>query len=123
MKSTLHSLLVSLALALPAAAAPALRIETTIATRGERIVSRPTVVVESGKQATLSSGDEQSELTCALTPTLLADGTVDVQAVITQRHGKKTDKLASPRLHLQLGQVAKVQVGELTFTAKASLVQ
>jgi len=121
MKSALSAILAGIAITLTAAASPSLRIEMTIATDGEHIVSRPTIVTQSGKEATISSGNQQSELTCALTPTLLDNGTVDIRAVITQRKGEKTDTLATPQLITQLGKLAKIQVGKLIFTAKPSL--
>lgn len=123
MKSALAFILASIAITLTAAASPSLRIEMTIATDGEHIVSRPTIVTQSGKQATISSGDQESELTCALIPTLLDNGSVDIRAVITQRKGKKTETLAAPRVITQLDKLAKIQVGKLVFTAKPSLAK
>ena len=123
MKPILSTLLASIAITLTAAASPSLRIESTIATDGEHIVSRPTIIVQSGEQAIISSGDQESELTCALTPTLLDNGTVDIRVVITQRKGKKTDTLANPRIKVQLGELAKIQSGKLVFTAKPSLAK
>ena len=122
MKKTLSCTLASIAITLTAAASPLLSIEMTIATAREGIVSRPSVFVQSGNRAVISSGGQQSELTCALTPTLLDNGTVDIQAVITQREGKKSDRHAR-RMLVQLGKLAKVKVGELVFTAKPTLAK
>ncbi len=126
MKTTLSAIFAGIAITITAAGSPEMRVDATIATDGGHIVSRPTFVIQSGKQARVTSGEQgngqDSELTCAITPTLLDDGTVDIQTVITQREGKKTDKLAG-RVVVQLGKVAKIQVGELIFTAIPSLAK
>lgn len=123
MKTTLSFILASIAITLTAVASPSLRVDITVATGGDRIVSRPTIMTQSGKQAVISSGDQESELTIALTPTLHENGTVDIQSVITQRKGKKMDRLAVPRIVVQLNKFARIQVGELVFTAKPSLAK
>jgi hypothetical protein len=128
MKTTLSCILASLAIALTAAASPSLRIDMTIATNGGRIVSKPSFYVESGNRGVISSGEQDrsgqkvSELTSAVTPTLLDDGTVDIQMVFTQRQGKKTNSHA-PRIVVQLGKLAKFKVGELLVTAKPTLAK
>lgn len=122
MKTTLSCILASIAIALTAAASPSLRIDMTVATSGNRIVHRPSLFTQSGKQAIISSGDQESALTCALTPTLLDNGSVEIQAVITQREGKKTDRHFR-RILVRLGKVAKFKVGELRFTAKPIVVK
>ena len=122
MKTALTSILASIAVVLTAAASPSLRIDMTIATSGDRVVSRPSFVVESGKPGGFASGDDESELRCALTPTLLDDGAADIQMVITQRKGKKTDRHA-PRIRVPLGKLAKLKVGELVVTVKPSLAR
>jgi hypothetical protein len=43
--------------------------------------------------------------------------------LITQRKGKKTEKLATRRIVVQLDKLATIRVGELVFTAKPSLVK
>ena len=113
----------SLALAVSAAAAPMLRIEATFATDGGQVVSAPSLVVESGKAASIETGTLESALTISLTPTLLDNGQVDIKTVITQRKGKQTDTIAAPRLVVQLGKLAKIEVGKLAFTAKPTLVE
>jgi hypothetical protein len=128
MKATLASILASLAITLTAAASPALRIDMTIATGGDRIVSRPSFYVESGKRGVISSGEQDpsgeklSELTCSVTPTLLKDRTVDLQMVFTQRQGKKINRHA-PRIVVQLGKLATLKVGDLVVTAKPTLAK
>jgi hypothetical protein len=128
MKSTLTSILASLAITLTAAASPSLRIDMTIATRGDSIASRPSFYLESGKRGVISSGQidpngkKVSELTYAVTPTLLDNGTVDMQMVVTQRLGKNTDRHA-PRIVVQLGKLAKFRVGKLVVTAIPTLLK
>ena len=116
-----------LAIALTAAASPSLRIDMTIATGGDRIVSKSSFYVKSGNRGVISSGEdrsgqEASELTAAVMPTLLGDGTVDIQMLFTQRQGKKTNSHAS-RIVVQLGKLAKFKVGELLVTAKPTLAK
>lgn len=123
MKTVIITFLASLALAVSATAAPMLRVETTIAPDGGQAVSAPSVVVESGKMASIEIGNQESALTLAITPTLLDNGQADIKTVITQRKGKQTDTLAAPRLLVQLGKLAKIEIGKLVFTAKPTLVE
>jgi hypothetical protein len=51
---------------------------------------------------------------------LLDNDTVDIQAVITQREGKKTNRHVR-RLLDPLGKVTKFKAGELVFTAKPTI--
>lgn len=122
MKTTLTSLLAYLAIGLTAAASPTLRIDMTVATSGNRVVSKPSVFVHSGNRAVITSGSQVSELTCALTPTLLDKDTVAIQTVITQREGKKSDR-HTRRIVVQLGKLAQVKVGKLILTVKPTLVR
>jgi hypothetical protein len=128
MKTALSAILACIAITVSAAASPAVRIDATIATDGEHVVMRPSFIVQSGKQAKMTSDQHKqgkgpiSELTCAVTATLLDNGSVDIQTVITQREGKKTDTLTG-RIVAQLGKVAKLQVGELVLTATPSLAK
>ncbi len=125
MKTTLTTILASIALALTAAASPSVRIDMTVATSGGRIMHRPVLVAQSGKQATISTGRQEpgrqeSVFTIALTPTLLDNGAVDIQTAIMQREGKKVDRHAT-RIVVLLGKFAKFKVGELVVTAKPTL--
>lgn len=122
MKTTLSTILASIALALTAAASPSVRIDMTVATSGGRIMHRPVLVAQSGKQATISTGRQESVFTIALTPTLLDNGAVDIQTAITQREGKKVDRHAT-RIVVPLGKFAKFKVGELVVTATPTLAK
>lgn len=122
MNATVHTFLTIIALTFTASAASQLVIETTIATKGGKdIVSKPTVIVESGKPATISTGGEDTALEFALTPTLLDNGTVDIPTRITRRNGKKTDTLGTPRVIVQLGKVGRIEIGDLVLTVSPSL--
>lgn len=125
MKTSISTLLASIAFALTASAAPTLLVETTITKpeikdgRDIRRVIQLSMKVESGSKAIMRAG----ALEYALTPTLLDDGTVDLRAILTERDGKKADKLAAPRIKAKLGQLAKIQIGQLGFTTKTSLAK
>jgi len=123
MKTTIITLLATIVITLTASASPALLVETTItehhAKDGKDVLLAPSITVESGKQASIQVG----KLEYAVTPTLLNDGTVDLRAILTKHDGKKADKLAAPRIKAQLGQVAEIQIGQLAFTTKTSLVK
>jgi len=123
MKTTISTLLATLAITFTASAAPTLRIETSIAglsAKGAReVLSKPTVIVESGKNATIKHGN----LEFSLTPTLCDNGTVDIQTVITEHKGKNAETLATPRMIVQLGKVAEIKIGQIAFTAQPSLAK
>ena len=123
MKTTISTLLASILITLSASASPALLVETTItehhAKGGKDVLAAPSITVESGKQATIQVG----KLEYAITPTLLDDGTVDLRAILTERDGKKADKLAAPRIKAKLGLVAEIQIGQLAFSTKTSLAK
>ncbi|MHA3775423.1 hypothetical protein ACXR0O_28215 [Verrucomicrobiota bacterium sgz303538] len=122
MKSTLSSIVAFVAMAVTVAATPSLRIDTTI-TRADKIYNRPTLFVSSGEQASITSGDKDTALTYAVTPTLLDNGTVGIQTVITQRNGKKTNKFATSRIVVPLGKSVTLRCGELLINAKPSLAK
>ncbi len=121
MKSAISTLLATIFISLSASAAPMLLIETSIAepnAKGEKdILSKPCILVESGKQATINSG----KLEYSLTPTLRDNGTVDIETVITERNGKETTTHAKPRMIVELGKSAVVTHGQLLFTVKPSI--
>ena len=123
MKTTITTLLATIVITLTASASPALLVETTItehhAKGGKDVLMAPRITVESGKQATIQVG----KLEYAVTPTLLDDGTVDLRATVTERDGKKADKLAAPRIKAKLGQVAEIQIGQLALKTKTSLAK
>jgi hypothetical protein len=122
MKTTVTSLLATIAIAFTASAAPTLLVETTItenhANGGKDVLAAPSITVESGKQAIIQVG----KLEYAVTPTLLDNGTVDLRAVLTERDGEKADRLAAPQIKAKLGKVAEIRIGDLAFTTKTSLI-
>jgi hypothetical protein len=121
MKTTITTLLAAIAIPLAVSASPALILETTItenhATGGPDVMKVPQISPESGKQAVVKVG----KLEYAVTPTLLDDGTVDLRAVLTERHGDKADVLTAPAIKVKIGQVGEVKIGELTFATTTSL--
>ena len=121
MKSSVITLLATIFISFSASAAPMLLIETSIAepnAKGEKdILSKPSIIVESGKQATINFGT----LKYSLIPTLRDNGTVDIETVITERNGKETTTLAKPRMIVELGKSAEVTLGQVSFTAKPSI--
>ena len=123
MNTTISTLLASILITLSASASPALLVETTItehhAKGGKDVLAAPSITVESGKQATIQVG----KLEYAITPTLLDDGTVDLRAILTERDGKKADKLAAHRIKAKLGLVAEIHIGQLAFSTKTSLAK
>ena len=123
MKTSINTLLATIAIALTASASPTLLVETTItehhAKGGKDVLAAPRITVESGKQAIIQVG----KLEYAITPTLLDDGTVDLRAILTERDGEKADELAAPRIKAELGQVAEIQIGQLAFTTKTSFAK
>jgi hypothetical protein len=123
MKTAIIALLSTIVASVTASASQALLVETTIteqhAKGGPDVLSAPSIKVESGKQATVTIGN----LEYAVTPTLLDDGIVDISAILTERHGEKSDKLAAPHIKAKLGEAAKIQIGQLTFATKTSLAK
>lgn len=123
MKAAISSLLAASAITVAASAAPALLIKASIAeinAKGERkVLSKPNVIVESGKQATIKFG----KLEYSLTPTLRDNGTVDIQTTMTERDGEKTTTLARPRMIVELGKEAEIASGQFVFTAQPSLAK
>ena len=122
-KTTINTLLATIAISLTASAAPALLVETTIIEHhtnvGKDVLANPPITVESGKQAIIQIG----KLEYAVTPTLLEDGTVDLRATVTQGGDKKADKLVVPTIKTKLGNVAEIQIGQLALTIKTSLAK
>jgi hypothetical protein len=123
MKTTINTLLATIVVTLTASASPALLVETTItehhAKGGKDVLMAPRLTVESGKQASIQAG----KLEYAVTATLLSDGTVDLSTTLTERDGKKADKLTAPRIIAKPGQVAKIEIGQLAITTKTSLAK
>lgn len=123
MKTSVTSLLATIAMAFTASAAPTLLVETTITERhasgGPDVLKAPAISVESGKQASVEIG----KLEYAVTPTLIDDGTIKLRVVLTERDGEKPDRLAAPQIKANLGEVAEVRIGDLTFATKTSLAK
>lgn len=123
MKSFISTLIASIVISLSASGAPLLLIETTISKHnvkgGKELLSKPSVILESGNQGSIESGKHNY----SLTPILLANGKVEIQAVITERNGEKTRTIAKPRKIVELGKVISIRIGKLVFTAKPSLAK
>lgn len=123
MKIVTGTLLATLAVALTASASPALLVATTItehhAKGGPDVLKAPRITIESGKQAIVRVG----KLEYAVTPHLREDGTVDLQAILTEREGNKADKLAAPRIKAKLGKEVEIRAGDLTFRTRVSLAK
>ncbi|MEP6671938.1 MAG: hypothetical protein ABJF10_22440 [Chthoniobacter sp.] len=127
MKTTIHTLLATIAISLTASASPALLVEITTAEHHANVVNVvkgvltiPSVTVESGKQTTIQIG----KLEYAVTPTLLDDGTVDLSATVTQGDDKKAEKLVVPSVKTKLGNGVDIQIGQVAWiTIKTSLAK
>lgn len=102
-------------------AAPILRIETSISGRnaeGEmEVLSKPTVIVESGKPATIRMG----KISYEVTPILRENGTVDIQTSISKDTGKRSIALANPRVIVEMGKEGKIESKNYTLTLQPSL--
>lgn len=132
MKTAIIALLSTIVAVVTASASPTLRVETTFtehhANGGQEVLKKaPAIWVVSGKQATLILAErgtlKKSELEYAVTPTLLDDGTVDINAILTERDGEKADKLAAPRIKAKLGEAVEIQIGQYTVATKTSLAK
>lgn len=123
MKTFLGTLVASIVLAFSACGSQQLLLETTLskhdAKGGCEVLGKPSVVVESGCEGCIEHGRYRY----SLTPTLRADGTVDIRAVITRREGGEVRTIATPRMIVGMGKVAEVRMGELGFTAQPSLAR
>ncbi|MEI6323609.1 MAG: hypothetical protein WCP60_10970 [bacterium] len=119
---TLYSIIVTAVLTYSALAAPKLQVETTIATGNSQILSMPTLIVENGKEASVTIGSQDSELKYSLTATLLTENRVDIRMVITQSSANKTNTLGTPEIIAHLDSVSSLKTAELVFTAKTSLM-
>lgn len=123
MKTAIIALLSTIVASVTASASQALLVQTTIIKHDDKgrpdVCSAPSITVESGKQAIIQVG----KLEYAVTPTLLDDGTVDISAILTEREGEKSDKLAAPRIKTKLGEAAQIEIGQYTFATKTSLAK
>lgn len=111
MKTTFTALLFSILSTLAASAAPLLLVDTVVTDGGE-VLSRPKLMVESGKEAAIAVGT----LKLTTVATLLKDRTVELRTTLSEPRGKKTDVLTAPRVVAKLGQRAEVQVGKCAFS-------
>ena len=123
MKTTINTLLAVIAITLTASATPNLLIETIITEQNApaepRIVSRPTVLTTSGKEAIIQTGT----LEYTVTATVVDNGNIDVCAVLTDKH--KDEKRVTTRFEtqLKLGKAAKFEFGQFVFQTKISLAK
>jgi hypothetical protein len=123
MKPAIIALLSTIIATVTASASQALLVQTTIIVHDDKgrpeVLSAPSITVESGRRAVVQIG----KLEYAVTPILLDDGTVDISAILTERDGEKSDKLAAPRIKTKLGEAAQIQIGQYTFATKTSLAK
>jgi hypothetical protein len=123
MKTAIIALLSTIVASVTASASQALLVQTTIIEHDDKgrteVLSAPSITIESGKRAVVQIG----KLEYAVTPTLLDDGTVDISAILTEREGEKSDKLAAPRIKTKLGEAAQIEIGQYTFATKTSLAK
>lgn len=122
-KTFLSTFVASISLALSAFGSQQLLLETTLskhdAKGGSEVLGKPSLVLESGREGCIVHGRYRY----VLTPTLRADGTVDIRAVITRRDGDEVSTVATPRMIVGLGKLAEVRIGDLGFTAQPSLAK
>lgn len=118
MKSILSGVLGVVIATFTASASPLLLLETTVTVEdvngNKDVVTPDPSPVESGKKAIIPFG--KYEFT--VTPILLADNTLDIHVVVTERTGEKIKQVAVPRLKAGIGQAAEIQVGEISFGMK-----
>lgn len=118
MKTTILQLLAVTAIIATAHAAPMLNIATVISEKQAdgkfHVLSVPKFTVESGKSASITSG--QIEL--AVTPKLLDNGSVLIKSVL------KTDKpTVKPQITVALDKQAQMQIDDLQLTVTPSLAK
>lgn len=121
MRTTIGTFIASIVIPLSASGAPQLLISTTISKHDAKgdteLLSKPSIIIESGNQGIIESGKREY----IITPTLRDNGTVDIQTVITESRGKETATLSKPRMIVELGKIAQVRIGQLVFTAQPSI--
>lgn len=106
------------------AAAPLLLIETTLTEQlpqgAPQILAAPRIVVVSGQNATVRSGDIELNFT----PTLQNDGSVDLQMAINKyMPNNQVVTLSRPRLITKMGQSSQIQVGQWTVDVMAKAAE
>ena len=121
MKSIIVTFITSIIVTLTASAAVQVLIETSIAKKNadgaKELLSKPSVIVESGKQAFIKLG----KIEYAITPTVLPNGTVDIETVITEHDGKKAVVLAKPKVIVELGEEGEITSEQLSLTLRPTL--
>jgi len=115
MKTTILQLLTGLAIVTTAHAAPLLNIATVISEKQangkSQVLASPRFIVESGKQASIKTND----IELALTPTLLADGSVHIKSVL-----KAGKFVGAPEITVALGKQAQIQSDAIKLTVTPS---
>ncbi|MEO0454401.1 MAG: hypothetical protein AAFY98_09735 [Verrucomicrobiota bacterium] len=121
MKSPIYAIILSFIISAPAWAAPQILLEAEISKKnakgGEELLSQPSLVALSGTTASIQIGKHKY----LLTPTLLADGQVEIQAHLTEQDGEKVHTLSKVRTIVDLDKEFQVSVGQQTLTVKPSL--
>jgi hypothetical protein len=115
------SLVLGLACSSAASAADLVRIQATIRQRGQgNLPAAPGVTVESGKQATIQTG----QLLLAMTPTAQQDGTVTIALTVTEIPSSgEPIILGQPLVHVGAGRTAMVQIGTWDITLTPSVAK
>jgi hypothetical protein len=117
-KSLISMIVGTVMAAMAASAAPVLLLETIITVEnpngGKEVVTPDPVPVESGKKAIIPFGKYEY----AVTPILLADNTVEIRVVVTERVGEKLNRVAVPRIKARGGHAAEIKVGQTVFGIK-----
>ena len=122
MSTITAALLASILVIFAPSDAPKLLLDTTITrvspTDGNRIITKPRIFVTSGKSATVTTAN----LEYVITPTIRADATVGLRAVLTVRNHNKEVEFAA-RLNTELGETTELRLGEFNITTTTSIVK
>ena len=122
MKILLCTLFVTVAFSFTASAAPVLVVRVNLlehSDAGDKVVSRPTLYLTSGKQGTVASDKFEYNVTA----TLLDHGTVDVSATLTEHDGKKALQVVDQRTKAKLGFTTEFRLDKLVLQTTTSLAK
>lgn len=122
MKNILIALIITTFSITASARIPLLQVKMVLLERsasGDKTLMAPLVLTPSGKQATITSGKFEFNIT----PILHDDGTVDVIAILTERIGKNTHQVVDQRIKAKLGHVTEIRDGNLVFQTTTLLLK
>ena len=112
----LTTLLAMTAITFECAAAPTLVIDAVISKNAKEVYREPALFVENGGCAVMHA----EKLDYSMTPILGERDTVVVHVVITLTTDGKTKTIAEPRIAMQLGKEAKIQINDVALSIKVS---